>query len=149
MLKSNGLFAVFSFALVFAVSACCHHDDDDDGGCPDLTVQEIDLNSLNVVCPGGAGTCVTTVSFTIENIGDADAGPFNIRVVLDPSSSVELNEFVNAGLDAGASLTVTVVSQPGGNCFDPDCTISVTVDNEDIISECDETNNQLSDTLIG
>lgn len=95
MSKTNWCFAVLSLLFVFTIGACCHHhDDDDNGGCPDLIVEEIDINSLGVVCPGGAGTCVTTVTFTVANIGDADAGAFNINVVLDPSASVSLNEFV-------------------------------------------------------
>ena len=80
-----------------------------------------------------AGTCVTTLTFTVENIGNADAGGFNIEVILDPSSSVVLNEFVG-GLGAGDSVNVTVMSPPGGNCYDPDCSISITVDSDDDVA---------------
>lgn len=139
--------ALFSLALLVAVSACCCCDDDDDG-CADLIVQEIDLNSLNVECPGGSGTCVTTVSFTIANVGTANAGAFNVRIVLDPSASVVLNETVT-GLAAGSTLTLSVMSPAGGNCYDPDCTTTVIVDSDNSVAECNENNNQDSRTRLG
>ncbi|MFQ5932754.1 MAG: hypothetical protein ACE5MM_10125 [Nitrospiraceae bacterium] len=38
---------------------------------------------------------------------------------------------------------------PGGNCFDPDCTVQVTVDVNDDVEESDETNNSAARTDIG
>ena len=118
MFKSNLLFTLFAMVLEVAVSSCCCCHEDDDYTCSDLTVQDIDANQVDVSCPGGFGTCVTTLTFTVENIGNAVAGGFVIRVVLDPSSSVVLNEFV-PGLGASDSINVTVMSPPGGNCYDP------------------------------
>jgi len=151
MTKSNlWLLAIFSILLSASISACCCCEDDDtDETCPDLIVQSIDLSTVDVDCPTGAGSCVTTVTFTIANIGTADAGAFNVRTVLDPSGSVVLNEFVPGGLDAGDFLTITVMSPPGGNCYDPDCTVSVAVDSDDSVSECDEDNNKSSETVLG
>jgi CARDB len=115
--------------------------------CPDLVVQDIDMNSLKVDCPGGGGTCVTTVTFTIANIGAGDAGPFNIRIEADPG--VIVNQFVAGGLAGGGTQTFTITTPPGGNCYDPDCTISVTVDSNNEVEECNEKNNRLSETTIG
>ncbi len=115
-------------------------------GCPDLVVTDI-ADAPKVVCPGGGGTCVTTVKFTIANIGTANAGAFNIRIALDPN--VIINQPVPGGLAAGATLTFTVSSPPGGNCYNPDCTVTIFVDDGNAVQECDEKNNQASETTIG
>jgi len=118
------------------------------GDKPDLVVRDIDLNSLKVDCPGGGGTCVTTVTFTIANVGSGDAGAFNVRVVLDPVQSVVVNVAVS-GLNAGETKIMTITSPPGGNCFDPDCTTCIKVDSGNAVDESDETNNDRCETTIG
>lgn len=115
----------------------------------DLIVRDIDLDSLSVSCPGGAGTCVTKVQVTIANIGAGDAGPFNTLNVLDPVQSVMVNQPSPGGLGAGMQSTFNVTTPPGGNCFDSDCTICVFVDDNDAVTESDETNNQLCRTKPG
>ncbi len=117
-------------------------------GLPDLIVQDIDMGTLTVVCPGGAGTCVTRVSFTVANLGAGDAGAFNIRAVLDPAQSVIVNTPV-AGLAARQSQTFSITTPPGGNCYDPDCTVCVIVDSDKTVIESDEGNNALCETSIG
>jgi hypothetical protein len=113
---------------------------------PDLEVRNIDLNSLSVNCPGGGGTCVTTVTFTIANNGPGNAGAFNVLINLDPGQVV--NQPVG-GLAAGATQTFTISSPANGNCFNPDCTITVRVDSGNVVSETNESNNQLSVTKRG
>ncbi len=100
-------------------------------------------------CPVGGGTCVTTVDVKVSNIGTVDAGPFNTKVTLDPSQSVTFNQTFPDGLSAGITQTFTVTTSPGGNCFDPDCTICVTVDHENNVLESDEDNNGLCSTQAG
>jgi hypothetical protein len=117
-----------------------------DGRLPDLTVRAIETPRVD--CPAGAGTCVTTVQVTIANAGAADAGPFNTRTALDPGQSVIVNQ-PSAGLAAGTSQTFTVITPPGGNCFDPDCAVCVTVDDSNSVLESDETNNMLCETTPG
>lgn len=112
----------------------------------DLTVGSIGLPAVE--CPTGAGSCVTTVEITVENIGAGFAGVFNVRVTFDPAQSVVVNRAV-PGLAAGASTTFIVASPAGGNCFDPDCTVSVLVDDADVVPESNETNNEDSQTRIG
>ena len=115
-------------------------------GCPDLVVSDI-ADSPKVNCPTGAGSCVTTVKFTVSNIGTADAGPFNIRIAIDPG--VVLNQFVPGGLPAGASATFTLSTPPGGNCYNPDCTVTIAVDDTNVVEECKEDNNRTSETTPG
>lgn len=117
------------------------------GDCPDLIVQAI--GTPEVSCPGGGGTCVTTVKYTVANVGPGGAGPFATQVVMDPGGSVVVNQSVPAGLAAGATVSLTATSPPGGNCFDPDCTICVTVDSGNAVAECKEDNNKLCNTGIG
>jgi len=107
--------------------------------CPDLTVT--DISGLSVACSGGPGTCVTKFNYTVQNIGLGNAGQFTTRSVADPAASVVVDQVFPTGLAAGGVKTVSVTTPPGGNCFDPDCTISVTVDINSQIEECNERNN--------
>ena len=116
-------------------------------GCPDLVVSAIGTPSVN--CPGGGGTCVTTVQYTMANVGTAAAPAFGSRAILDPGQSVVIDQAFPTGLAAGASQSVPVVSPPGGNCFDPDCTVCVTVDPKQEVKECKEDNNRLCGGAIG
>lgn len=115
--------------------------------CPDLTVR--DIGPPAVSCPGGPGTCVTKVALAIANEGTEHASAFNVRITLDPGQSVSVNQNVAGGLAAGAEQTLTVTTPPGGNCFDPDCTIGVSVDVDNAIEECNEENNKREETTVG
>ena len=117
------------------------------GTCPDLVIK--DIGPPFVSCPGGGGTCVTKIDYTVANLGTADAGPFNVRAVLDPGQSVVVDTGFGGGLSASADQTVSITTPPGGNCFDPDCTISVTADSKNDVKECDKSNNTLSETSPG
>ena len=113
---------------------------------PDLVVK--DIGQPQVSCPGGGGTCVTTVEVTVANIGAAAAGAFNTRVTLDPGQTVAVDHPL-PGLAAGASQSFTITTLRGGNCFDPDCTVCATADDKAQVDESDETNNQLCETTLG
>jgi hypothetical protein len=82
-------------------------------------------------------------------VGDADAGSFALSTILDPRQSVAVNSAVPGGLGAGASMAIGVVTPPGGNCFDPDCTIRAEVDSGMTVRECKEDNNTLEETTRG
>jgi hypothetical protein len=112
---------------------------------PDLTVKSITL--VSVMCPGGGGTCVTTVDIAIENIGEGDASAYNFEVTLDSDQSVVVSQAVPSGIAAGITQLFTIMTAPGDNCYDPDCTISVVVDDLNQVIESDETNN-MDDTSI-
>jgi uncharacterized repeat protein (TIGR01451 family) len=114
---------------------------------PDLVVSKIE--NINVNCPQGSETCATSVSVTISNIGKADANAFNTKVVFDPAQSLTVNQAFARGIVAGASQSFTITSPPDGNCFDPDCTICVTVDSENNVSESEEANNELCESKSG
>ena len=109
---------------------------------PDLLIRDFDASQLSVDCYDWSETCVARVNFTVENVGTKDAGSFTIRVVFDPAQSVVVTQAV-VGLEAGASRIFTIKSPPGRNCFDPDCSVCITVDNENTVTESDEKNNYL------
>jgi hypothetical protein len=115
--------------------------------CPDLTVRDIGRPSVS--CPGGAGTCVTKFDYTVANIGPGDADAFVARSVADPAQSVVVDAPFAGGLLAGQQQTVIITTPPGGNCFDPDCMISVTVDIGNQVDECNERNNTATNTTLG
>ena len=123
-----------------------------DGGdqetrCPDLTVRNIDSPSVN--CPTGDGSCVTRTRVSIANAGNAHAGAFDIQVVFDPGQTVVVNRSASAGLTAQSTREMAVVTPPGGNCFDTDCTICVFVDSTQSVQECRENNNRLCKEFPG
>lgn len=113
----------------------------------DLTVTKI--TNLAVSCPGGGGTCVTSADAVVTNQGAAAATvTTTTRGVLDPAQSVIVDRPLGP-LAPGASGTVTFTTPPGGNCFDPDCTVCVTADVLGSVKESDESNNQLCATHRG
>ncbi|WP_227269356.1 CARDB domain-containing protein [Roseobacter weihaiensis] len=114
--------------------------------CSDLTVGG--LSTPRVRCPEGAGSCVTQLDYTVANIGVAASGPFEAVATLDPQQSVTVLESLSSLLP-GQSRTVSVVTPPGGNCFDPDCTVRVVVDPANGIAECREDNNTATATTGG
>ncbi len=115
-------------------------------GKPDLVVRDIGPPEVN--CPSGGGSCVTKVQVTIANVGAADAPAFSTRTVLDPAQGVSVDQG-SSGLAKGASQTLLINTPPGGNCFDPDCTVCATVDSQLDVEEADESNNKLCETTPG
>ncbi|HJH27880.1 MAG TPA: hypothetical protein C5S37_14220, partial [Methanophagales archaeon] len=84
-----------------------------------------------------------TVTYTVANVGDGDAGASNTTIFID---GVPKKEDPVPALAAGASHTATV------GPFDCPCgtTLNVTVcaDNENVVEECNETNNCLENELV-
>lgn len=69
-------------------------------------------------------TCTITVTFTISNIGPTDACSFKVLVQADPGLAQQ--GIVNiAGLASGVTTSRIITLPPGGNCFVPDCTVSI------------------------
>ena len=72
-------------------------------------------------------TCTTTLTFTISNIGPADPYSFEVLVQADPGLAQQ--GIVNiASLASGVIISRIITLPPGGNCFDPDCTVCIIVD---------------------
>lgn len=92
---------------------------------------------------------MTTVDITIENVGTAAAAAFNFETTFDPGQTVIVPQPVPGGLSAGMSQLFTIMTPPGGNCFDPDCTITVVIDPSNDVSESDENNNTATSTTPG
>jgi uncharacterized repeat protein (TIGR01451 family) len=84
-----------------------------------------------------------TVTYTVANVGDGDAGESNTTIFID---GVPKKEDPVPALAAGESCTNTV------GPFDCPCgaTLSITVcaDNENVVEECNEENNCLSNELV-
>ncbi|GAF75217.1 unnamed protein product, partial [marine sediment metagenome] len=105
----------------------------------ELTVLSLDPPVMNCGVVA-AGLCTTTVTFTIANTGTVDAGPFKVLVQADPGLAQQGTVSV-VSLAAGATTTLTITLPAGGNCFDSDCTICITVDSDNEVIESNEGNN--------
>ena len=114
----------------------------------DLTVISIDPVDVNCGTVGASVLCTSTVTFTIANIGVVDAGPFKVLVRADPGLAQQGTVNV-ASLAAGATTTLTITLPAGGNCYDPDCDICITVDSDSEVIESNEGNNDLCELTIG
>ncbi|MGB2783195.1 MAG: CARDB domain-containing protein [Atribacterota bacterium] len=113
-----------------------------------LTVLSLDPPDVNCGIVGASVLCTTTVTFTVANIGTVDAGPFKVLVRADPGLAQQGTLNVS-GLAAGATTTLTIPLPPGGNCFNPDCTICITVDSDNEVIESNEGDNYSCETTIG
>lgn len=114
--------------------------------CPDLTVTTI--SRPRVSCPRGAGSCVTQVQYAVSNIGNAASGAFEAQATLDPKQSVIVSNAIGNILP-GQVEAVAVTTPPGGNCFDPNCTVTVVADSSHRVAECNEENNTAQQTTGG
>jgi hypothetical protein len=110
----------------------------------DLVVQSIDRIDVNCV----SGSCTTTVVFTIANVGTTSADPFKVLIRADPSLGQQKSVGIN-GLAAGATMTLKESLPSGGNCYDPNCTVCVTVNSGGQVVESNEGNNELCETWFG
>lgn len=113
---------------------------------PDLYVKE--LSGLQVICSKALEGCVTQINFTIVNAGAMSAKGFAIRVASDPVQSVIVN-LQAAGLAPGAAKQFAVRTPVTRSCYDPDCTVCVTVDSEHDVTESNEKNNTRCITSAG
>jgi len=114
----------------------------------ELTVLSLDPPDVNCGAVSVAGSCTTTVTFTIANTGTVDAGPFKVLVQADPGLAQQGTVSV-VSLAAGATTTLTITLPAGGNCFDSDCTICITVDSDNEVIESNEGNNYYCEITIG
>jgi tetratricopeptide (TPR) repeat protein len=113
----------------------------------DLTVS-IPADGVDVSCPNGGGSCVTTVTFTVTNQGKGDLSErFDVLVAADPGERRTVT--LRGGIAAGASVVRTTQLGPGGNCYDPDCFVGVQADPDGGVLESNERNNVASWARIG
>jgi len=73
----------------------------------------------------------------VRNIGEGDAGTFNVELRANGASVQEIEV---EGLAAGADTTLTFTWTPG-EFFPGDYTLTVTADSGNDVTEADETNN--------
>jgi hypothetical protein len=113
---------------------------------PDLGVALAD-QAPDVVCSGDPVTCNVSVAFTVTNRSNTNVtNPFIVQIEAD---AVPLDLITINGLAAGASASFTQTLGPGGNCYDPDCTLKVIVDTGNAVLEVDEQNNTATATYNG
>jgi len=110
----------------------------------DLIVQRIDRIDVGCV----SGSCTTTVVFTIANVGTASAGPLKVRIRADPALGRQKSVGIN-GLAAGETMTLQESLPSGGNCYDPNCTVCITVNSGGYVVESNDVNNELCETWPG
>ena len=134
------LLLVLIFSLTMLIIGCVPR--------ADLMVQSLDniYNDCSLVA--APGSCAITLTFTIANIGAADAGPFKVLVRADPGLAQQGTVNV-VSLAAGATTTLTITLPPGGNCYDPDCDVCITVDSDNEVIESNEGNNDYCELTIG
>jgi transcription elongation GreA/GreB family factor len=105
----------------------------------DLTVEILE-NGVEVACPAGNGSCITTVTFTVRNVGRGDTGEsFEVLVSANPDERMTVT--LRGGLAGGERAVFTRTLGPGGNCFNPDCSVRVVADPDGRVPELDEKNN--------
>jgi len=114
----------------------------------DLMVQSLDDIYKDCNLAAAPGSCATTLTFTIVNIGLGDAGPFKVLVKADPGLAQQGTVSV-VSLAAGATTTLTITLPPDGNCWDPDCFVEITVDSAQDVNESNEGNNIYIENIIG
>ena len=122
-------------------------------GCtptPKADLKVISIGPIDVNCGtvGATVLCTTTVTFTIANTGTADAGPFKILVKADPGLAQQVTVGI-ASLSAGGTTSLVTTLPAGGNCYDPDCYVCITVDSDSEVIESNEGNNDLCELTIG
>jgi CARDB len=83
----------------------------------------------------------------VTNQGKGDLSErFDMLVAADPG---ERRTVTLGGIAAGASVARTTQLGPGGNCYDPDCFVSVEADPDGRVLESNERNNVASWARIG
>lgn len=122
---------------------------DEGCGCGhDLVITILEFRSPG--CPEGQGSCDHEVDIEVSNTGSLDVvDPFDVLVEL-PGVGLGNGETFPAGLGAGMTEQIlNIPLGPGNNCFDPDCEVEATVDVDNAIEECDETNNRDFEIFLG
>jgi hypothetical protein len=94
------------------------------------------VDSFDVSCDSLG--CYTYVYFTVSNYGDASSSGFTVGVYANESPDGAV--YVEA-LGVGESVSLGATLGPGGNCYNPDCSVSVWADIYGEIPEYSEDNN--------
>ncbi|PKB79686.1 MAG: hypothetical protein BZY88_12060 [SAR202 cluster bacterium Io17-Chloro-G9] len=117
---------------------------------PDLTVDLLFPPSV-IDCSGGPSNCTLRVDLQINNVG-AGIAPGGVEYLVEAEEMPDLTLSIGEGgaiFPGGTTGGFFVTLGPGGNCFNPDCTVTVTVDPDNDLVESDETNNTATRTDAG
>ncbi|WP_420640991.1 CARDB domain-containing protein [Candidatus Leptofilum sp.] len=112
---------------------------------PDLINDTRDWPTLFETCDV---ECVTRVNLAVMNVGTAVSDSFDVFVRIDPEQSVTIVGVLD-GLAPGQTGTLTLSSPLGESCYDPNCTVCITVDSRGAITEANESNNQYCTAFSG
>ncbi len=107
------------------------------GGTPDLTLPSV--SGLGSSYSFGSSI---NFSVTVRNSGNGPSGPFKVKVYQSGSS---IGTWSIDNLDAGASLSGTIPSNPNSSCaIHTYCTFTVKADGDNQVAESSESNNTWS-----
>ena len=112
---------------------------------PDLINDITDWPTAFTSCDG---ECITTVNLAVRNVGTAVSPSFDVFVRLDPNQSVTVVGVMD-GLAPGQTGILSLSAPASGNCYDPDCSVCITVDSRGAIAEANEGNNEYCTTFGG
>jgi subtilase family serine protease len=101
--------------------------------CPDLIITNKHEN-LDV------DACTFTVTYTVKNVGNCKAAASTTTTTVD----VVTDDFATPALAPGAEVEHTTAT--GFNCVPGGVEVTVTADSADAVEECDETNNEVTNT---
>ena len=112
---------------------------------PELTNATGELPAIAQNCDGSV--CATTVTLAVTNQGSADVGSFDVLVRIDPEQSIVMTDLVE-GLAVGDTAVLSLTSPPTISCYDPDCSVCISVDSRGAVLEENEGNNLYCTTFI-
>ena len=99
---------------------------------PDLTPSDLHLEENQ------------TLVVTVQNLGSGDAGPSTAEASF---TSGVVRPLETPAIPAGGS--VQLQTEVPADCFNPDCGYSIEVDAGQQLNESDESNNRVSDSVVG
>jgi hypothetical protein len=110
---------------------------------PDLTVKVLTVTQN---CPGGS--CTITIRYTVGNVGRVASPGFDVLLQADPGLG-DTRTISTGPVFPGKPKTLSTNVGPDGNCFDPDCSVRVTVDPKNSVLETSDQNNVDTSTVPG
>lgn len=110
---------------------------------PDLRVTNIDYSNVSCTSDGVSGF----VRVTVQNQGYGSAGNFEVSLATDGCLTFAANQTVVGPLTNGQTASVDFpISGSWANPADCACDFTATVDDTDVICECDGSNNSMTTT---
>ena len=110
-------------------------------GKPDLTVQLTDPpTTVECIDVGTGDSCTASFKFDVTNIGTGDSPSFVTKAEVIGFGDSLIGSGGGLGTGDSKSFMASVLLGPT-SCYDPDCTVRVTVDHLNDVDEQNEANN--------